>query len=89
MNWWQRWGGDTIMVSRLRQAADGIENLLEMICWWRNEGTKGQQPGGQGYCDQAQLDKGRGPVATVLVQNGTLKLSDNIVIGSVFGKVGP
>ena len=36
---------------------------------------------------EAQLDKGRGPVATVLVQNGTLKLGDNIVIGSVFGKV--
>jgi len=85
----EEWGGDTIMVPVSAKQRTGIENLLEMILLVAEMRELKANPNraAKGTVIEAQLDKGRGPVATVLVQNGTLKLGDNIVIGSVFGKV--
>ncbi|MGI6097987.1 MAG: translation initiation factor IF-2 [Dethiobacteria bacterium] len=85
----EEWGGDTIIVpvSALRQ--EGIEDLLEAISLTAeiNEYKANPNRPASGVVIEAKLDKGRGPVATVLVQNGTLRVGEPLVGGSVFGKV--
>lgn len=83
------WGGDTICVPVSAKTKDGIENLLEMVLLVAEMQELKANPNrnAKGTIIEAQLDKGRGPVATVLVQNGTLNVGDAIVAGSAFGKV--
>jgi len=83
------WGGDTICVPVSAISKTGIDQLLEMIILVSemkelkaNSGKKAR-----GTIIEAQLDKGRGPVATVLVQNGTLKVGDPVIAGSCYGRV--
>lgn len=85
----EAWGGDTIFVPLSAKTGEGIDNLLEMILlvseveeWKANPNRKAV-----GTVIEAQLDKGRGSVATLLVQNGTLKIGDPIVVGNTFGRV--
>ncbi|MGX6441941.1 translation initiation factor IF-2 [Neobacillus sp. K501] len=85
----EAWGGDTIFVPLSAKTGEGIDNLLEMILlvseveeWKANPNRKAV-----GTVIEAQLDKGRGSVATLLVQNGTLKIGDPIVVGNTYGRV--
>ena len=83
------WGGDTVFVPVSAHTGDGIENLLEMIIITSELCELKANPNrkARGLVIEAQLDKGRGPVATVLVQKGTLHVGDTIAIGSCYGKV--
>jgi len=83
------WGGDTICVPVSAIQRTGIETLLEMIILVSELEDLQANPNrsAQGTVVEAQLDKGRGPVATVLIQNGTLKIGDSILAGEAFGKV--
>ena len=83
------WGGDTIFVPVSAHTREGIEQLLEMIILTAEVGELKANPNrnARGIVIEAQLDKGRGPVATILVQKGTLHVGDNIAVGSAFGKV--
>jgi len=83
------WGGDTIMVPVSAHTKEGLNDLLEMILLTAEMAELKANPNrkARGLVIEAKLDKGRGPVATVLVQKGTLKVGDNIVIGSTYGKV--
>ena len=83
------WGGDTVFVPVSAHTGEGIENLLEMIIITSELCELKANPNrkARGLVIEAQLDKGRGPVATVLVQKGTLHVGDTIVIGSCYGKV--
>ena len=83
------WGGDTIFVPVSAHTKEGIDTLLEMILLEAEVCELKANPNrkARGLVLEAQLDKGRGPVATVLVQKGTLKISDAIAVGSYFGKV--
>ncbi len=83
------WGGDTVMVPVSAKTGEGIENLLEMVLLTADVLELKANPNrkARGVVIEAKLDKGRGPVATVLVQKGTLNVGDNVVIGSVHGKV--
>lgn len=85
----EEWGGDTICVPVSAKTKDGIDNLLEMILLVAEVQELKANPNrtAKGTIIEAELDKGRGPVATVLVQNGTLNVGDCIVAGSTFGKV--
>ncbi len=86
---WDGWGGDTVMVEISAKQNVNIENLLEMIVLTadlRELKAAGDRLG-SGVVLDAFLDRGRGAVATVLVQNGTLKVGDPFIVGSVFGKV--
>ncbi len=85
----EEWGGDTIMVPVSAQTGEGIDNLLEMIILVSEMADLKANPNrlAKGTIIEAKLDKGRGPVATVLIQNGTLKLSDTIVAGTAYGRV--
>ncbi|SDM01405.1 translation initiation factor IF-2 [Bacillus sp. OK048] len=85
----EAWGGDTIFVPISAKNGDGIDSLLEMVLlvseveeWKANPDRKAV-----GTVIEAQLDKGRGSVATLLVQNGTLKIGDPIVVGNTYGRV--
>ncbi|MGD6793760.1 translation initiation factor IF-2 [Metabacillus indicus] len=85
----EAWGGDTIFVPLSALSGDGIEELLEMILlvseveeWKANPNRSAT-----GTVIEAQLDKGRGSVATLLVQNGTLRVGDSIVVGNTYGRV--
>ena len=83
------WGGDTICVEVSALKKQGIEDLLEMILLvaeMRELKANPDRPA-KGTVIEAKLDKGRGPVATVLVQNGTLKQGDTIIAGEVSGKI--
>jgi len=85
----EEWGGDTIFVQVSAKQRIGIENLLEMILLVADiKGLKANpnRPA-KGIIIEAKLDKGRGPVATVLVQNGTLEMGDSIIAGAAAGKV--
>lgn len=83
------WGGDTIFVpvSALRQ--EGIDDLLEMVLLVAEISELKANPNrlAQGTVVEAKLDKGKGSVATLLVQNGTLKVQDPIVVGNAYGRV--
>ena len=83
------WGGDTVFVPVSAHTGEGIENLLEMIILTAEMCELKANPDrkARGLVIEAQLDKGRGPVATVLVQKGTLHVGDSIAIGSTYGKV--
>ncbi|MCA1059126.1 translation initiation factor IF-2 [Rossellomorea aquimaris] len=85
----EAWGGDTIFVPLSALSGDGIDNLLEMIVLVSEVEELKANPNrlAQGTVIEAQLDKGRGSVATLLVQNGTLKVGDPIVVGNTFGRV--
>ncbi|MCT4595628.1 MAG: translation initiation factor IF-2 [Anaeromicrobium sp.] len=83
------WGGDTISVPVSALKGEGIDNLLEMIVLAAEMQELKANPNrlGTGVVIEAKLDKSRGPVATVLVQKGNLKVGDPIVAGASFGRV--
>ena len=83
------WGGDTIMVPVSAHQKTGITDLLEMILLVAEMQELKANPNlpAHGTIIEAQLDKGRGPVATVLVQRGTLHIGDTIIAGMCYGKV--
>jgi translation initiation factor IF-2 len=83
------WGGDAIMVPVSAQKKTGISELLEMILLVAEMQEIKANPNRQafGTIIEAKLDKGRGPVATVLVQKGTLHIGDTIIAGIAYGKV--
>ncbi len=83
------WGGDTIMVPVSAHQKTGIADLLEMILLVAEVQELKANPNlpARGTIIEAQLDKGRGPVATVLVQRGTLNVGDTIIAGTCYGKV--
>jgi len=83
------WGGSTVFVDVSAKQKTNLNLLLEMICLVADlqELKANPERPATGVVLEAKLDRGRGPVATVLVQNGTLKTSDNFVVGNVFGKV--
>lgn len=83
------WGGDTIFVQLSALQNEGIDDLLEMIVLVSEVEELKANPNrlAMGTVIEAQLDKGRGSVATLLVQNGTLKVGDPIVVGNTFGRV--
>ena len=83
------WGGDTIMVPVSAHQKTGISDLLEMILPVAEMQELKANPNlpAHGTIIEAQLDKGRGPVATVLVQRGTLHIGDTIIAGTSYGKV--
>lgn len=83
------WGGDTICVPVSAVSKEGIDNLLEMIILVAEMKELKANPNkrARGNIIEAQLDKGRGAVATVLVQSGTLNVGDPIVAGSSYGRI--
>ncbi|MGI5998568.1 MAG: translation initiation factor IF-2, partial [Lutispora sp.] len=83
------WGGDTICVPVSAKKKIGIENLLEMVLLVAEMQELKANPNrkAKGTVIEAKLDKNRGPVATVLVQNGTLNIGDFFVVGNTHGKV--
>ena len=85
----EEWGGSTTMVPVSAKTGEGISNLLEMILLTADVMELKANPDrkGRGLVIEAKLDKGRGPVATMLVKKGTLRVGDHIVAGSVYGKV--
>ncbi|PSR37629.1 MAG: translation initiation factor IF-2 [Sulfobacillus thermosulfidooxidans] len=85
----EEWGGDTIMVPVSARTGEGIENLLEALILQADvlELKANSQRAAQGTIIEAKLDKGRGPVATVLVSRGMLNVGDVFVAGAVYGRV--
>ncbi len=85
----EEWGGDTIMVPVSAHSGEGIDTLLEMILLVADMRQLRANPNrmAKGVIIEAKLDKARGPVATVLLQNGTLHVGDNIVAGMASGRV--
>ena len=85
----EEWGGDTILVPISAKQGTGIDKLLETIILVADVQELKANPNrmANGVVIEAELDKNRGPVASVLVQNGTLKVGDNIVCGLTYGKV--
>jgi translation initiation factor IF-2 len=85
----EEWGGDVIMVDVSAKEGDGIPQLLEMVLLVAEmqelKGDPAASP--EGVVIEAQLDKGKGPVATVIVQKGTLKRGDIVLFGSAWGKI--
>ncbi|MEB3174614.1 MAG: translation initiation factor IF-2 [Cyanobacteriota bacterium] len=85
----EEWGGDTIMVPVSALKGQNLDGLLEMILLVSEMEELSANPDrpARGTVIEAHLDRARGPVATLLVQNGTLKVGDAIVVGAVFGKI--
>lgn len=85
----EEWGGDTIAVPVSATKQTGIDTLLEMILLVADmqELTSNPDTKARGTIIEAQLDKGRGPVATILVQKGTLRVGDSVVAGTTYGRV--
>lgn len=85
----EEWGGDTIFVEVSAKQRIGLENLLEMILLVAevNEYKANPNKRARGTVIEAELDKGKGPVARVLVQHGSLKVGDAFVAGNCFGRV--
>ncbi|MDG0958251.1 translation initiation factor IF-2, partial [Bacillus paranthracis] len=85
----EAWGGDTIFVPISAIQGEGIDNLLEMILLVSEVEEYKANPNryATGTVIEAQLDKGKGTIATLLVQNGTLRVGDPIVVGTTFGRV--
>ena len=85
----EEWGGSTIFCPVSAHTKEGISNLLEMIILTAEvlELKANSKRRARGIVIEAQLDKGRGPVATVLVQKGTLNVGDHIAVGTAYGKV--
>ena len=85
----EEWGGDTVCVNISALRKEGIDDLLEMILLVADLQELKANPDrmARGTIVEAKLDKGRGPVATVLISNGTLRVGDAVVAGSVSGRV--
>ena len=85
----EEWGGDTIFVRLSALQGEGIDELLEMINLVSEMAELKANPKrlATGTVIEAKLDKGRGPVATLLVENGTLRIGDSIVVGNTHGRV--
>ncbi|KEI87724.1 translation initiation factor IF-2 [Clostridium botulinum] len=83
------WGGDTICVPVSAHTKEGIDDLLEMILLSSEILELKANPNrkAKGTVVEAKLDKGRGAVATLLIQNGTLRVGDSIVVGSTYGRI--
>ena len=85
----EEWGGDVVMVDISAKAGDGIDRLLEMVLLVAEmlelKGDAKASP--CGVVIEAELDKGKGPVATVIIQQGTLKRGDIVLFGTAWGKV--
>lgn len=85
----EQYGGDTIMVPLSAKTGENVDKLLEMILLQAEMLNLKSNPNenARGTVIEARLDKGRGPVATLLVQNGSLKVGEPIVVGNTFGRV--
>jgi translation initiation factor IF-2 len=85
----EEWGGDVICMPVSALTRQGIDELLEMVCLTAQLKELKANPDrlAQGIVIEAKLDKGRGPVATLLVQNGTLRVGDIVIAGSAVGRV--
>ncbi len=85
----EEWGGETVFTKISAKTGEGIEELLETIVLASEleELKANPKREASGTVIEAKLDKGRGPVATLLIQNGTLSVSDPVVVGTSFGKV--
>jgi len=85
----EEWGGETIFAKVSAKAKQGVESLLEMIFLQAEilELKANPNKPAKGVIVEARLDKGRGPVATVLIQEGTLRSGDTVVAGSSLGRV--
>jgi len=85
----EAWGGETIMVELSALTFEGVDELLEMILLVAEMEELKANPNrrARGIVIEAELDKGRGPVATVLITAGTLRVGDDFVVGSVYGRV--
>ena len=85
----EAWGGDTIYVKISAREGEGIDELLEMVNLVSELGELKANPKrlSTGTVIEAKLDKGRGSVATLLVENGTLRIGDSIVVGNTYGRV--
>ena len=85
----EEWGGKTVFVDVSAKKKTNLNLLLEMICLTADLQELKATPAraASGVVLEAKLDRGRGPVATILVQNGTLKAGDNFVVGNAYGKV--
>ncbi|MBB6630194.1 translation initiation factor IF-2 [Clostridium algidicarnis] len=85
----EEWGGDTICVPVSARSKEGIDTLLEMVLLSSEilELKANSKRKAIGTVIEGQLDKGRGPVATLLVQNGTLNVGDAILVGSTYGRI--
>ena len=85
----EEWGGDTMFVNVSAKTGQGIDKLLESVLLQAEvlELKAAKDAPAKGIVIEARLDKGRGPVATVLVQSGTLKRGDVVLAGAVFGRV--
>jgi len=85
----EEWGGETIFCPISAKKREGLEELLEYILLVAEVQDLKANPNkrARGTVVEAELDKGRGPVATVLVQHGTLKIGDPIVVGSAYGRI--
>lgn len=83
------WGGNTTFVNVSAKTGEGIDELLEMIILTADiqELTADKDTTAKGTVIESKLDKGRGPLATLLVQDGTLKIGDCVVVGNTYGKV--
>jgi translation initiation factor IF-2 len=83
------WGGTTVFVDVSAKQKTNLNLLMEMICLVADLQELKANPDrpATGVVIEAKLDRGRGPVATVLIQNGTLRAGDNFVVGNVYGKV--
>ena len=85
----EAWGGETIFVNISAKFGEGIEELLEMIVLVSEVQELKANPNRLAVCSviEARLDKSKGPISTLLVQQGTLKIGDPIVVGNTFGRV--
>lgn len=83
------WGGKTITVPVSAKTGEGIDSLLEMVLLEAQmlELKSNPKRHARGVVVEAKMAKGRGPVATLLVQNGTLRLNENIIVGNFYGKI--
>lgn len=86
---WEEWGGDTIIAHVSAKTQEGIDELLEMVLLVADMQELKANPNrlAKGTIIEAKLDKTRGPVASVLVQNGTLHVGNTIVAGTAYGRV--
>jgi translation initiation factor IF-2 len=83
------WGGDTVSVEVSAKQRKNLDLLLEMILLVADMQALKANPGrlASGTVLEAKLDKGRGPVATIIVQNGTLRVGDSFIVGAIYGKI--
>ena len=85
----EEWGGNTIFVPISALTGKGVDDLLDMVVLTAEMENYRANPNrlGMGMVIEAKLDKGRGPVATLLVKNGTIKVGDPLVVGNTYGKI--